>query len=98
MSASVRGIGVAVMTEHVWASPFHERGALGDAEAVLLVDDGDREVAEVDLLLDERVRPDDDLGVPRCDELPRGGVLVRPEELVSSSDPDARAARRARRW
>ena len=38
-----------------------ERRALLDAEAVLLVDDGDREVAELDALLDQRVRADDDV-------------------------------------
>ncbi len=35
-----------------------ERPALLDPELVLLVDDRDREGAERDLLLDQRVRPD----------------------------------------
>ena len=42
-----------------------ERLALLDAEAVLLVDDGDREVAEVDAFLDERMRADDDVRLQR---------------------------------
>ena len=46
--------------EDVRAPPLRERGALLDAEAVLLVDDGDREVGELDLALDERVRADGD--------------------------------------
>ncbi len=80
MSASVRGIGVAVMWRRCGRSSLAaSRSALRDAEAVLLVDDGDGEVAEVDLLLDQRVRPDDDLGIARRDELPGGGVLLGPE-------------------
>ena len=63
--------------EDVRAPPLDERRALRDAEAVLLVDDRDREVAEVDLLLDQRVRADDDLRVPGGDQLPRGRVLLR---------------------
>ena len=62
MSASVRGIGVAVMCSTCGARPCVERLALLDAEAVLLVDDGDREVAQLDALLDQRVRADDDVG------------------------------------
>ena len=38
-----------------------ERPALLDAEAVLLVDDRDGEVGELDILLDQRVRADDDV-------------------------------------
>ena len=71
--------------EDVRAAPLDERGALRDAEAVLLVDDGDGEVAEVDLLLDEGVRPDDDLRVARRDELPdQRRAPSRASELVSS--------------
>ena len=40
-----------------------ERLPLLDAEAVLLVDDGDREVGELDVALDQRVRADRDLRV-----------------------------------
>ena len=65
MSASVRGIGVAVMWRTCGARPADERRALLDAEAVLLVDDRDREVAQLESLLDQRVRPDHDVGAER---------------------------------
>ena len=48
--------------QHVRHATLRERLALLDAEAVLLVDDGDGEVAQLDALLDERVRADDDVG------------------------------------
>ena len=44
-----------------------ERLTLLDAEAVLLVDDRDREVGELDVALDQRVGPDDDLRLARGD-------------------------------
>jgi hypothetical protein len=65
--------------EDVRAPPFDERRPLPDSEAVLLVDDAHCEVAEVDLLLDQRMSPDHELSIARRDELPRGGVLLRPE-------------------
>ena len=46
--------------ERVRHPPLRERLALLDAEAVLLVDHGDGEVAQVDAFLDERVRADED--------------------------------------
>ena len=58
----MRGIGVAVMTRMSTASPFWpERQALVHAEAVLLVDDGKAEVAERDVLLEQRMGADDDV-------------------------------------
>ena len=57
--------------EHVRAPALGERRALLDAEAVLLVDDRDREVGELDLALDQRVRADCDPDVARGDELVR---------------------------
>ena len=48
--------------QHVRRASLRERLALLDAEAVLLVDDGDGEVAQLDALLDQRVRADDDVG------------------------------------
>ena len=63
--------------EDVRAAPLGERRALLDAEAVLLVDDGDGEVAEADLLLDQRVRADGDLHVARGDQLADVRVLLR---------------------
>jgi hypothetical protein len=41
-----------------------EGRALADAEAVLLVDHGDRERGELDGLLDQGVGADDELGLP----------------------------------
>ena len=64
--------------QDVRAPALGERGSLGDAEAVLLVDDRDGEIVELDALLDERVRPDDDRA-SRRDELPGGRVLASPE-------------------
>ena len=75
MSASVRGIGRRGEVQHVRAPALDESRPLRDAEPVLLVDHGDREIAEVDLLLDERMRPDDDLRIARGDELPGDAVL-----------------------
>ena len=57
----MRGIGVAVMCSTCGARPSVERPPLLDAEAVLLVHDGDRELGQVDALLDQRVRADHDL-------------------------------------
>ena len=51
--------------QHVRRAPLAQRLALLDAEPVLLVDDGDREIAQLDVLLDERVRADDDVGAER---------------------------------
>ncbi len=60
--ATVRGMGVAVMTRR--CGRLLALGAQGvalfDAEAVLLVDDDQAEVVELDLVLDQRVRADDD--------------------------------------
>ena len=51
--------------EDVRSAAGRERRALLDAEAVLLVDHGDREVAQLETLLDQRVRPDHDVGAER---------------------------------
>ena len=59
--------------------PSVERLALLDAETMLLVDDRDREVRELDALLDQRMRADDDVRI-------RSEVaLALPGELVSSA-------------
>ena len=63
--AAVRGIGVAVITSTSGTCPstifVAQRGALLDAEPVLLVDHDDAEAGEVDLLLDQRVGADGDV-------------------------------------
>ena len=62
VSTSVRGIGVAVITSMSGASPLAVmRQPLVDAEAVLLVDDGEHQVVEADRLLEQRMRADDDV-------------------------------------
>ncbi len=71
------------------APSLGERGALLDAEAVLLVDDGDGEVGELDLALDQRVRADGDPDVARRDELVRGAALARGDARGEQRDPDA---------
>ena len=66
--ASVRGIGVAVMMSwcgtRASCSPLClQLQPLLDAEAVLLVDDHERELLERDAFLEQRVRADDDVHV-----------------------------------
>ena len=75
--------------EDVRAPALDQRGPLRHAEAVLLVDDCDREIAEVDLLLDERMRPDDDLRITRGDQLADDSVLLRPQRARQQRDADA---------
>ena len=75
--------------EDVRAAPLGERRPLLDAEAVLLVDDGDGEVAEADLLLDQRVRADRDLHVAGGDQLPHVRVLLRAEGARQQRHPHA---------
>ncbi len=72
VSASVRGIGVAVMCRTCGArasafGPVHEGVALLDAEAVLLVDDQQRQAGEAHVLLQQRVRADRQAGLARGD-------------------------------
>ena len=59
--------------EHVRRAALDQRRALLDAEAVLLVDDGDGEVAELEALLDQRVRADDDVRLAADLRLDRAG-------------------------
>ena len=62
MSASVRGIGVAVITSTSGCAPFARSVArCMHAEAMLLVDDDQPELVELDRLLGERVRADDEV-------------------------------------
>ena len=73
--------------QHVRARALGERLALLDAESVLLVDDGDGKVAELDSLLDERVRADDDV---RAEE-GRPVALARSTREQAAADADLRA-------
>src|SRR5437899_12645403 len=65
----------------------HESGALLDAEAVLLVDDGDGKVAQLEAFLDQRMRPDDDVGAER--HLPL--ALARRAGEERTADPELEA-------
>ena len=76
--ATVRGIGVAVMTSTCGRLPAAlaaQRVPLLDAEPVLLVDHHQAEVGELDLLLEQRVGADHDPGVAgeRRRPAPRAG-------------------------
>ena len=71
---SVRGIGVAVMRQHVHRLPQALQPLLVlDAEALLLVDDDQAEVLELHVALTQAMRADDDvdaaLGQPLDDAL-----------------------------
>jgi len=72
--------------QNVRRAALGERAALLDAEAVLLVDDRDAELAEVDAFLDQRVRADDDarfgdVGLDRAREQRHGHAELRTERL-----------------
>ena len=61
------GVAVITSTSGSLAMPFgtgfsHELEALLHAEAMLLVDDDEAEIVKVDLLFDERVRADGEVG------------------------------------
>ena len=79
--------------QHVRAAIVGERRALLDAEAVLLVDDRHREVAKLDVPLDQRVCSDGDLDIARRDELPHDSMLPRSERAGQQCDahPQLRA-------
>src|SRR5439155_20700372 len=70
-------------------SPGGDGSPLLDAEPVLLVDDGDRERAELDVLLDQRVRADDEVGPAAGERSPRGGVLPSGQRARQEEAADA---------
>ena len=72
--------------QDVGRAPFRERRPLLDAEAVLLVDDGDGEIREVHLALDERVRADRDPDVAGGDELVHRSSLARGDARGEEGD------------
>ena len=77
--------------EHVRRPCGGERLPLLDAEPMLLVDDGDRHLAQVDACLDQRVRADDDARLER--RLPLGLRHGARQQAAR----DARADRRGRK-
>ena len=102
----MRGIGVAVMCSRCGASPPRalrvERRALAHAEAVLLVDDGEREALELDRVLDQRVRPDQQpqlargaaARAPRAARAPASSRSAGRPAAPASSPPRPRTGRR----
>ena len=79
MSTSVRGIGVAVITSMSTASPFlRQRQPLMHAEAMLLVDDGEAEIAEM------RHRPGTAHGCRPGDRCRRGEPLEHSVALAAA--------------
>ena len=94
MSASVRGIGVAV-SARTCGSPSAalglERRALPDAEPVLLVDDRQRQPREVDRLADDGVGADHDLRLSGRDRVVDLALRPRAEragqELRTGAEP-----------
>ena len=97
-SVRLRGIGVAVITRMSAAlALLAEVHALADAEAVLLVDDGEAEVAEGDVLLEEGVGADEDGDLAGGQRAEPGGALgalvAAGEDLEADAGGFARAAR-----
>ena len=66
-----------------------EGPALLHAEPVLLVHDGEREVVERDGILEERVRPHDDLRLPGADRLDGLAPRLRRQRAREQDDADA---------
>ena len=75
--------------QHVRAPALGEGLPLLDAEAMLFVDDGDREVGEDDVALDQCVRPHDDLRLPALDRIAN---LLRAHRPGQQDAPDAESA------
>ena len=66
-----------------------ERKPLVHAEAMLLVDDGKREIAERDLVLEQRVGADQQIDLAECEAVERVGALLA--ALAAGQDRDANA-------
>ena len=95
--ATVRGIGVAVITSRCGGlRPLARRAAaLLDAEPVLLVDDHQAEIDELDLLVEQGMRPHHDPGRARTRSEQRLAALARSSSTRSAAPP--RCPRRSRR-
>ena len=76
--------------QDVRTATLGEGRALFDAEAVLFIDDGHREIAELDVALDQRVRADCDLHVARPDQLSRQRVLLGRERAREKRNANAK--------
>ena len=96
---SVRGIGVAVMRQHVDRLPqLLEPFLVLDAETLLLVDDDQAEILELHILADQPMRADDDvdaaLGQPLEDA---SSVRRRERKRLTTSTVNGYSARAAAR-
>ena len=92
--ATVRGIGVAVMTRRCGREvpPLQECGALLDTETVLFVHDDEAEICELDRLVEQRMGADHDPSLTGDDleqRFPAGGGAGRARQ---QNDLGARAA------
>ena len=75
----MRGIGVAVITSTSTASPLlRQREPLMHAEAVLLVDDREREIVERDVLLEQRVGADQQVDLAAREPFEQSSLRSRP--------------------
>ena len=98
VSTRVRGIGVAVMHQHVDRLAFlRQRETLMHAEAMLLVDDGQREIAERDLVLEQRMGADQEIDVASGEPVQNVGALAAALAAGQDGDAAARPLRRAAR-
>ena len=78
------------MTSMSTASPFsRQRQALMHAEAMLLVDDGEREIVECDVVLKQRVGADQEIDLAVRE--PRENVVALLAALAAGQDGDAEA-------
>ena len=99
----MRGIGVAVSASRCGSPPLAlglQRGALADAEAMLLVDDRQAQPRELDRLADHGVRADDDLGLAGRDrvvDLPLAAAVQRSGQELGPNAQARRAAAPGRR-
>ena len=92
----MRGIGVALISKVSASRPLaYEAEALLDAEAVLLVDDDEGEIAELDIRLQQRMRADDGRGQPGGEA--RQHRSARPALLAPGQKADL-DPRPPRRW
>ena len=75
-----------------------ERQALVDAEAVLLVDDGERKIAKIHLVLEQRMGADQEIDLARGEAVENAGPLAAALAPGEDRDRAARQPRRAVRW
>ena len=86
----MRGIGVAVMTSKSTAVPLRgERQALVDAEAVLLVDDGEREIRERHVVGKQRMGADENIDIALDEPFEQVGAFAAALAAGEDREPQA---------